>query len=53
MCLQAYTALDAGEDVAGVLGPIVKSRGLGGMVPAKALEQSDARQALRVSLHAT
>lgn len=46
--LQAYTVCDAGEDVAGTLGAIVRSRGLSHLVPPKALEHGDPRQALRV-----
>ncbi|KAG2439846.1 hypothetical protein HYH02_010478 [Chlamydomonas schloesseri] len=49
---KAYTVCDAGEDVAGVLGAIVRSRGLGPLVPAKALEHGDPRQALRSVLRA-
>ncbi len=47
---QAYTVCDPGEDVAWTLGAIVRSRGLGAQVPAKALEHSDPRQALRVGV---
>ncbi|KAG2443951.1 hypothetical protein HXX76_002290 [Chlamydomonas incerta] len=49
---KAYTVCDAGEDVAGTLGAIVRSRGLGHLVPPKALEHGDPRQALRSVLRA-
>jgi hypothetical protein len=47
---QAYTACDPGADVAAILAPIVKGRGLGQVTP-KALA-GDARQALRSVLRA-
>ncbi|GLC55413.1 hypothetical protein PLESTB_000984700 [Pleodorina starrii] len=49
---KAYSVCDPGEDVGGVLGAIVRSRGLGGLVPHKALEHPDPRQALRSVLRA-
>ncbi|PNW73585.1 hypothetical protein CHLRE_13g564950v5 [Chlamydomonas reinhardtii] len=49
---KAYTVCDAGEDVAGTLGAIVRSRGLSHLVPPKALEHGDPRQALRSVLRA-
>ncbi|EFJ51620.1 hypothetical protein VOLCADRAFT_56931, partial [Volvox carteri f. nagariensis] len=49
---KAYSVCDPGEDVGGVLGAIVRSRGLGGLVPTKALEHPDPRQALRSVLRA-
>ncbi|KAJ9529927.1 hypothetical protein QJQ45_023207, partial [Haematococcus lacustris] len=45
-------AARGGGDVAGVLGQICKARGLGHLVPARALEQSDPKQALRAVLRA-
>ncbi|KAG2498450.1 hypothetical protein HYH03_003706 [Edaphochlamys debaryana] len=49
---KAYSVCDPGEDVAGVLGAIVRSRGLGPLVPAKALEHPEPKQALRSVLRA-
>ncbi|GIL67389.1 hypothetical protein Vafri_20793, partial [Volvox africanus] len=49
---KAYSVCDPGEDVGGVLGAIVRSRGLGALVPNKALEHPDPRQALRSVLRA-
>ncbi|GFR43096.1 hypothetical protein Agub_g3927, partial [Astrephomene gubernaculifera] len=49
---KAYSVCDAGEDVAGVLGPIVRSRGLGPLLAPRALEHPDPRQALRSVLRA-
>lgn len=45
---QAYSACEQGEDASAVLGPIVRARALEGLVPAKALEHPDPKQALRV-----
>jgi len=49
---RAYSACEPGADVAGVLGQIVKSRGLGGQVPARALEHPEPKQALRAVMRA-
>eukprot|EP00967_Tisochrysis_lutea_P097102 scaffold142524_cov17-Tisochrysis_lutea.AAC.1 len=47
-CLQAYSACEVGEDQVAVLSPIIKARSLGHLVPTKALEHPDPKQALRV-----
>lgn len=40
--------VEAGEDVQAVLGPIIKARNLGHLVPSRALEHPDPKQALKV-----
>lgn len=47
---KAYSACEPGADVAGVLGPIVKGRGL--QVPPRAMEHPEPRQVLRSVLRA-
>ena len=49
---KAYSVCEDGAEAQPVLSQIVKSRGLSSLVPTRALEQSDLRQALRAVMRA-
>ncbi|KAF5828041.1 hypothetical protein DUNSADRAFT_18295 [Dunaliella salina] len=49
---KAYSACEVGEDQVAVLSPIIKARNLGHLVPTKALEHPDPKQALRAVMRA-